>query len=415
MERRRICLSLFKTELRRLLSGRFLLAGLVLLAGLTAILYAQKNTYQYVLYSDVFETYGFISQNRLERELARIVLERGDRYAAQADLETLRESLPDAEKLETFFQTNEECHALGISSVEEYDALQEAIGKASEEEAPWIDELYAVNEAVYALLEKADLLMEENMHRSAQSAFSAVQKAFDDRQEVNPYILEAYSEKQKARIEEILSGSMDSPLPSLVSTAVYAYAVPYTFFALCCLIFLFLPCVWSSRNRKVHLLQYTCREGRALLRAEFQAAAAAAALLMLVFALPVFLIYAKDGIVSYWNLPLMGFLNDYLFYWADFTLGGYISLLFLLWFITGLGLSLLSMCISRLCRNFTACAAFSLLLVTLAYFVWEWIFNKGFRLENPPWVETLLSVFTLLSGVFGAWVLSHREKRIDIF
>ena len=136
------------------------------------------------------------------------------------------------------------------------------------------------------------------MHRSANSSFQQLQEAFDSRQKVNPYILEAYSENQKARMEEILSGSMDSPLPSLVSTVVYAYAVPYTFFALCCLIFLFLPCVWSSRSRKVHLLQYTCREGRALLRAEFQAAAAVAALLMLVFALPVFLIYAKDGILS---------------------------------------------------------------------------------------------------------------------
>lgn len=408
-------MKLFSAEFRRICSGRFLLAVLILLAGLTAILYAQKNTYRYVLYFDNFETYGFVSQNQLERELARIILERGDRYVTQADLDTLRERLPDPEKLEDFFQTNEACHALGISSVADYDALQEAIQKASEENDPEIDKLYATDETIYGILEKADLLMEENMHRSANSSFQQLQEAFDSRQKVNPYILEDYSENQKARMEEILSGSMDSPLPSLVSTVVYAYAVPYTFFALCCLIFLFLPCVWSSRSRKVHLLQYTCREGRALLRAEFQAAAAVAALLMLVFALPVFLIYAKDGIVSYWNLPLMGFLNDYLFYWVDFTLGGYIALLFLLWFITGLGLSLLSVCISRLCRNFTACAAFSLLLVVLAYFVWEWIFNKGFRLENPPWVETLLSVFTFLSGVFGAWFISGREKRIDIF
>ncbi len=407
-------MKLFSAEFRRICGGRFLLAVLILLAGLTAILYAQKNTYQYLLYSDSFETYGFVSQNQLERELAQIVLERGDGYVTQADLDTLRERLPDAEKLEDFFQTNKECHTLGISSVADYDALQEAIQKASEEEDPGIDELYAIDEAVYGILEKADLLMEENMHRSANSSFQQLQKAFDSRQEVNPYIFESYSERQKARMEEILSGSMSSPLPSLVSTVVYAYAVPYTFFALCCLIFLFLPCVWSSRSRKVHLLQYTCREGRALLRAEFQAAAAIASLLMLIFVVPVFLVYAKDGIVSYWNLPLMGFLNDFLFYWVDFTLGGYISLLFLLWFITGLGLSLLSMCISRLCRNFTACVAFSLLLVVLAYFVWEWIFNKGFRLENPPWVETLLSVFTLLLGVFGAWFLSHREKRIDI-
>ena len=403
-------MKLFSAEFRRICGGRFLLAVLILLAGLTAILYAQKNTYQYLLYSDSFETYGFVSQNQLERELAQIVLERGDGYVTQADLDTLRERLPDAEKLEDFFQTNKECHTLGISSVADYDALQEAIQKASEEEDPGIDELYAIDEAVYGILEKADLLMEENMHRSANSSFQQLQKAFDSRQEVNPYIFESYSERQKARMEEILSGSMSSPLPSLVSTVVYAYAVPYTFFALCCLIFLFLPCVWSSRSRKVHLLQYTCREGRALLRA----AAAIASLLMLIFVVPVFLVYAKDGIVSYWNLPLMGFLNDFLFYWVDFTLGGYISLLFLLWFITGLGLSLLSMCISRLCRNFTACVAFSLLLVVLAYFVWEWIFNKGFRLENPPWVETLLSVFTLLLGVFGAWFLSHREKRIDI-
>ncbi|MFR8001821.1 MAG: ABC transporter permease [Hydrogeniiclostridium sp.] len=407
-------MKLFSAEFRRICGGRFLLAVLILLAGLTAILYAQKNIYQYLLYSDSFETYGFVSQNQLERELAQIVLERGDGYVTQADLDTLRERLPDAEKLEDFFQTNKECHTLGISSVADYDALQEAIQKASEEEDPGIDELYAIDEAVYGILEKADLLMEENMHRSANSSFQQLQKAFDSRQEVNPYIFESYSERQKARMEEILSGSMSSPLPSLVSTVVYAYAVPYTFFALCCLIFLFLPCVWSSRSRKVHLLQYTCREGRALLRAEFQAAAAIASLLMLIFVVPVFLVYAKDGIVSYWNLPLMGFLNDFLFYWVDFTLGGYISLLFLLWFITGLGLSLLSMCISRLCRNFTACVAFSLLLVVLAYFVWEWIFNKGFRLENPPWVETLLSVFTLLLGVFGAWFLSHREKRIDI-
>ncbi len=95
-------------------------------------------------------------------------------------------------------QTNKECHTLGISQVADYDALQEAIQKASEEEDPGIDELYAIDEAVYGILEKADLLMEENMHRSANSSFQQLQKAFDSRQEVNPYIFESYSERQKA-------------------------------------------------------------------------------------------------------------------------------------------------------------------------------------------------------------------------
>ncbi len=96
-------MKLFSAEFRRICGGRVPPCSSYSARRVNRhSLCSKKNTYQYLLYSDSFETYGFVSQNQLERELAQIVLERGGGYVTQADLDTLRERLPDAEKLEDF-------------------------------------------------------------------------------------------------------------------------------------------------------------------------------------------------------------------------------------------------------------------------------------------------------------------------
>ncbi len=406
-------MKLFWAEFRQVINRRVFLIFLAIWVTILGLLYMQMHTVSYVSYPHLqAEESPLLSSADLGRALADIVVEKGNTVATQEDLDALREShLPDRTRLDTFFKTSKESHALGIHSLDEYISLFTP-PQNGQEDMP--EETYAVMDKMNSILEKENLLLEAQKYRSAVSSFLELQKAFDNRHKPETYMESLYtSQRETARMTDILHGEMASPIPFMTSTVISAYAVPYTLLALWSILFLLLPYIWRSRSQTVHLVQYTCKAGRHILRIQFLSSAVLSAILLLLFALPIFYCYSQMGILKYWNLSLTGFL-DKNFYWLHLTVGNYITLLFSLWFITGIGVSLLSTCISRLFRNFVTCVACSLPLAGIVYFVWEWIFARGFLLNTMPFMETFLSVSLLLLGIAGAWFLCHREKKLDI-
>ena len=293
-------MKLFWTEFRQVFSSRVFLIFLAIWAVIFGLLYMQIHTVSYSSYPHLqSEESPFLSSADLGRALADTIAEKGRTVATQEDLNALREShMPDRTRLDTFFKTSEESHALGIQSLDEYISLFISPQNAQEDSIP--EDVYAAIDKVNSILEKEDLLLEAQKYRSAVSSFLELQEAFDDRHKPDAYMEYNYtSERETARMTEILHGEMASPVPFMTSTVISAYAVPYTLLALWSILFLLLPYIWRSWSQTVHLVQYTCKAGRSILRTQFLSSAVISSILLLLFALPIFYAYNQMGILKY--------------------------------------------------------------------------------------------------------------------
>ena len=188
---------------------------------------------------------------------------------------------------------------------------------------------------------------------------------------------------------------------------------PFTLFSCVVFSFLFVTTVWKNRKQNIQYLQYTTKAGRKILRIEFLAALFAALLFLTIFLIPILCLMAQYGFFDYFALPVSGFLSR-TYLWFDMNVGTYFFLMILLTYALCAGLILLSVCISRLCRNFVACIACSLPLLAVALFIGERIFNFSFSLYFPKFEEIFFTGLFLFLGIAGAIFLSIREQKADI-
>ena len=243
----------------------------------------------------------------------------------------------------------------------------------------------------------------------------SIREDYANRHEPNSYVKDVYtSESQKARLREIYEGPMDAPtFPMLLSLLTVNLTMPFTLFSYILFSFLFVTTVWKNRKQNIHYLQYTAKAGRKILWIEFLAALFAALLLLTIFLIPILCLMAQYGFFDYLALPVSGFLSS-TYLWFDISVGTYFFLMVLLTYALCAGLTLLSVCISRLCRNFVACVACSLPLLAAAFLIGNRIISSSFSLYFPKFEETIFAALILLLGIAGAIFLSRREQKVDI-
>ena len=416
----------FRCELRQIFSLRFLLFLAAALACLTYFLIVGVND-SYQLFSLDFSSSPvsrFSSNTDIELLLTDTVMKDGRTAATQEDIDALSQRVLkefNQTELEEYFKNSKELHALGISSLQDYRDLSHSIQEMQrnfQDSGPVWEELYLKNDQIYALLNDSWVLEELQSLLWVESILDQIQDSFDHRHTLTDYEksnYDEYTESEKARLKEILSGPMDSvsnsSLKEFLQRGIFT---PYVMFSASLSCIFLLTYIWRSRSRRVNLLQYTSRAGRKILSAQMFAGAAVALLFHLAGLIPVFILLARCGFFQYFGLPLSGFLARQNYLWFDLSIGAYFFLILLLTVCLGVGLSLLSLCISRLCRNFVACVACTLPLLVVSFLVAERIFNASFSLTSPKLAETFCTAAVLLPAILAAWFLCRREKKIDI-
>lgn len=412
-------MKLFLAELRQIFSAGFLLAAALAGAVYACVLIVHSDN---MLQTYLSSSSGPIASNTdIEKRLADSVLEDGRTAVTENDLEALSEDVAITKELDAFFRKTEAFHPYGVASLEDYKQLEKDWSEASVKETsgapddPALSSLSERLEKVQEIIASSGKEYEIQNGIFIENILDSIRDEYAGRHEPSSYVKGLYtSEEQKARLQEIYSGPMDSPAFSMLQVALTTGLVmPFTLFSCFLFSFLFVPAVWKNRSRNIYYLQYSSAAGRNVLRAQYLAALAACLLLLTIFLIPVLCLMAQYGILRYFPLPVSGFLSG-TYLWFDMNIGTYFSLMVLLTYVLCAGLSLLSMCISRLCRNFVACVACSLPLFAAVVAIGEQIFNATLSLYSPKLTETYLTGFLLFLGIAGAAFLSHREKTLDI-
>lgn len=412
-------MKLFLAELRQIFTLRFLLLVAAAAGVYTYSVFHYANT-QLSYYFPAEPSDGYTSSLKIEKDLANFVLEDGRTAVTDGDLKTFSDNLAKTKELETFFSETEAFREYGITCLQDYKDLEKELDDAyykessSDPDDPALPALQERSEKIWEIIIASGKEDDFREWMFLEDTIGYMQEDYANRHEPSSYILDTYpSETQRARLKEIYSGDMGSPSSSLPSIMRNALITPYTIFSSFLFSVLFMTIVWRNRSRRIHLLQYSAHAGRRILAVEFLSALATCTLLLIIFLIPLLCIIGEYGLTRYFSLPVTGFLSTTML-WFDMNIGMYLFLPILLTYVLCAGATLISVCISRLCRNFVACAACSLPLLAGSFMIGEIVYNFPFSLSYPKLTETSLSVTLLLLGIAGAWFLCHREKKLDI-
>jgi hypothetical protein len=178
------------------------------------------------------------------------------------------------------------------------------------------------------------------------------------------------------------------------------------------------PLVVNDRSKRVHLLQYTSRQGRRIFQKQFTAVLLSA-LLVICFLTAVFLLLyiCRSGDFALWNAGLTSF--EGLITRVPITLGQYVLLSLAFIGALALGTSLLAFVLSRLSQNLV-----SLLLkllptyiaaVALGFYVSDMMLGLSYRsgLGNSNF-ELVLCALVFFVGLAACCITVRREKQADV-
>ena len=195
------------------------------------------------------------------------------------------------------------------------------------------------------------------------------------------------------------------------------YALRLAVLAVLAVLALVSPLVVSDRARKVHLLQYSAKEGRRILRKQLVAVLLSAFLLTTLLLAVFGAIYGTNGTWPFWNSGLTSFLNHFTF-WFDITYGQYVLLYVGFLYVLCLGAAALAFVLSRFSRNLVTLILKLIPLFTVLVAICHLVFINPFGFENAlyimtgvPGMEPVVCGLVFIAGVASALWLIRREKR----
>lgn len=161
---------------------------------------------------------------------------------------------------------------------------------------------------------------------------------------------EATSKKELARIKEIRE---TEEYRNIMDGNVFDNTVKYTkYLAILSVLVFISPLIVTDRFRKVHLLQYTAKHGRRILKQQLIAIILSAFLLTTALILVFGAIYSSNGTWPLWNNGLTSFLNlRFSAFWFDITYGQYILVYIVLLYMLCMGTAAVAFMLSRFSQN----------------------------------------------------------------
>lgn len=237
------------------------------------------------------------------------------------------------------------------------------------------------------------------------------------------FISEAKSEKSIARLNAI---KKTEEYRNIMSGWVFENTVTYTVYlailAILAVLIFVSPLIVTDRTNNIHLLQYSAKQGRRILRKELIAVILSAFLLTTALILVFGGIYSTNGTFQFWNNGLTSFLNiTPAFFWFDISYGQYIVNYIVLLYILCLGTAAIAFLLSRLSQNLiTLILKLIPAFAILAALVFS-IFSNTYSASNPLnirtdiiGIEPIVCGLLLIVGLALSLYIVQREKKVDV-
>ncbi|WP_422659813.1 hypothetical protein ACK8P5_04630 [Paenibacillus sp. EC2-1] len=234
---------------------------------------------------------------------------------------------------------------------------------------------------------------------------------------------ETTSEKKLARIMEIRE---TEEYRNIMDRWVFDNTVTYTkelaILAVLAVLIFVSALIVTDRSRNVHLLQYTAKQGRRILKQQLIAVILSAFLLTTALILVFGAIYSSNGTWLFWNNGLTSFLNrQSVAFWFDITYGQYIMVYIVLLYMLCLGAAAAAFVLSRLSKNsitliLKLIPAFAL-LVALSRSVFVTLFsfdNILVEVTGIIGIESIVCGAVLILGLALSLYMVRREKKVEV-
>jgi hypothetical protein len=234
---------------------------------------------------------------------------------------------------------------------------------------------------------------------------------------------EKTSERERARLTEIRD---TEEYRNIMSRAVFENTVSYITSLAVLLILAALvlvsPIIVTDRMRKLHLLQYSAKQGRKLLAKQLAAVLISAFLLTTALLVVFGVIYSTNGTFAFWNNGLNSFLNPYNIIMLNMSYGQYITALVVMAYLLTLGTSAFAFVFSRFSQNLIALLMKLIpIFIAVVLFCSNYVFDAPFARYNILYrrtgvvgIEAVVCAVILIAGFASSFIAARRERRIDV-
>jgi len=370
-----------------------------------------------LFYSIFLESYiTYFSNGHSKTEEIEYSIEMTQRYGPTLEADEYTEFITKKRKeliseAETYIKNMPIFSEAGIYTYEDYERIKESESQTELE-----------SDAIWTLLGLGE---DSNYVRFKLQAIDIIEARLYNYQQ---YGLErlasaAKSEKVLARVREIQE---TEEYRNIMDGWVFDNTVSYTgnlaILAVLAVLVFVSPLIVTDRTRNVHLLQYTAKHGRRILKRQLIAVILSAFLLTTALILVFGIIYSSNGTWPFWNNGLTSFLNikvdAFLF---DITYGQYIITYIVLLYILCLGAAAIAFVLSRFSQNMItlilkliptfAMLAVLCLIVYYCTFSFE---NILFINTGIIGIESIVCGVVLLAGLALSLYIVRREKKADV-
>ncbi|MCL1802750.1 MAG: hypothetical protein FWG30_03790 [Eubacteriaceae bacterium] len=225
-----------------------------------------------------------------------------------------------------------------------------------------------------------------------------------------------WSTEYRTRFEEKIStDEFRGILPEHTLSTTRQYAQGLVMLVILATLLCFSPLLATDRMRKVHLLQYTSKQGRGVIGKQITAVLISSIILTTALLVVFSMIFATNGTQVFWNNYVSSF-NSLFGTTIRITFGQYICVLALMMYLIGAALSTFVFILSRFSANYINLIAGLIPVFIASAILSDNLFRaplNDFRFGMALF-EPFVCITALMIGFGAAICIVWKERRIDV-
>lgn len=261
-----------------------------------------------------------------------------------------------------------------------------------------------------------------NFVRFKLSAINTIEVKYHNYPEytLKDLISNSTSEKELNRFMDI---QKNGEYRNIMNKSVFDNTVTYTVYLaileILAVLVLISPLIVTDRTRRIHLLQYTAKQGRIIFQKQLIAIILSAFVLITALLLIFGAIYSINNTWIFWNNGLTSFLNGT--FLINMTYGQYIVIYIVLLYVLGLSAATTAFVMSRFSQNFITLILKIIPIFAMLAGISASVFDYTFNVSNTLYkgtgiwgIESIICGLFLMVGLVVSLYSLRKEKRIDV-
>ena len=224
------------------------------------------------------------------------------------------------------------------------------------------------------------------------------------------------SEREAQRLIELRDSSeMKNIMPFSAITLAWRHGQLLAAIALLATLVLVSQIVTTDRANRVHWLQYSAKEGRAILRKQFAAMLISAIGITTVYVIVFAGILSTLDVQAFWGNGINSFMSWH-FHWLSITFGQFCLLIIGVVYVLSIGAAALAFILARFSSNRVRLMFKIVPLFVGAIILANWVLEHFLTVSvGGNWVLQLAVLGGLMvAGVSAALLIVRREKRVEL-